>query len=237
MGWSDEVLADSPVAYYRMGESSGQPQDSSGNGNHTTVTNGTPVYSKPSLILSDLGNTAIELAAASVEYFTAPDHATLDLGDVLTLECWIKRGVQTGAFEPLICKGVNAYVLYFNSSDDRIIFDKRGVQGIVASTVQVSDENIHHIVYTKNGATSKIYLDAVDVTGTVTDATLADNTTDLFIGAREDAGVMYNGVIDEVAIYPTALSAARVAAHYNVGRPPDALSLLPGNPSTKFGPF
>jgi hypothetical protein len=36
MSYVDEVLADSPRAFYRLNEASGLPQDSSGNGLHMT---------------------------------------------------------------------------------------------------------------------------------------------------------------------------------------------------------
>jgi hypothetical protein len=67
---------------------------------------------------------------------------------------------------------------------------------------------------TKSGATSKLYIDGVDVTGTVTDQTLVDNATSLLL----DGTPQYHGHLDEMAIYNTALSAATVQDHYRAGR-------------------
>ena len=36
MTYSSEVMADAPVVYYKLDETSGSPQDSSGNGNHAS---------------------------------------------------------------------------------------------------------------------------------------------------------------------------------------------------------
>jgi hypothetical protein len=40
------------------------------------------------------------------------------------------------------------------------------------------------------------------------------NTADFFVGVSGHSGATWNGDIDEVAVYSTALSAARIAAHY-----------------------
>ena len=86
MSYFDEVMADSPVAYYRMDEASGLIQDSSGNGNNATVLNGTtPTYSEPGALESDPASTSIDFDLTFDTYFDIPSDITLDLGDVLTL--------------------------------------------------------------------------------------------------------------------------------------------------------
>jgi hypothetical protein len=85
----------------------------------------------------------------------------------------------------------------------------------VSSTVALALNQWSHVVVTKSGATVKLYINAVDSTGAVVNATLADTTSALNIGRDVAFPAQYfNGRIDEVAVYPTALSAARVAAHY-----------------------
>jgi Concanavalin A-like lectin/glucanases superfamily len=59
-------------------------------------------------------------------------------------------------------------------------------------------------------------LDGVDVTGTVTNQALADTTFALRIGS-DGAGGFWNGGLDEVAIYKTALTPAQVLTHYQIG--------------------
>ena len=68
---------------------------------------------------------------------------------------------------------------------------------------------------TRSGTTYRLYVNGVQVataTGTMVTPTG---------GGRFGAvgGAPFKGVIDEAAIYPTALSAARIAAHYAAGRP------------------
>lgn len=209
-----EVLADNPVAYYRMDETSGQPQDASGNGNHTTVTNGTPVYSQPGALGSDPPSTSIyQDGAVSFVCFTAPDHASLDVGDVFSAECWMKR-TRSGAFEEAwLTKGVNSF--FCSIKNDRLHLAQQDVASIAESTVTITDTAWHHLVITKNGSTVKLYVDGVDVTGTVTNQTLTNTTAVLATG---NGTYPIDAYIDEAAIYPTALSAERIRAHYRAGK-------------------
>ena len=88
----DEVMADSPAAYWRMDEASGQPQDSSGNGNNTTTTSGTPTYSQPEHWSPTLPAPRSSSNRHRRTTSRHPDHATLDLGDVFTLEAPDQEG-------------------------------------------------------------------------------------------------------------------------------------------------
>jgi concanavalin A-like lectin/glucanase superfamily protein len=214
--YSTEVLADSPRVYYKMDEGSGQPQDSSGNVRHTTVTTGTPGYG----LVGRVG-TAIYLhgfGGVTGDSFSTPDSTGLDLGDVFSLECWVMH-TAVGVLEMILSKGANAYSLAFNT-DNTVIMNKSGVAIVLTSSTTITNDGLfHHIVATKNGATSadaKIYIDGVDRTGSFSNQTFADNAHTLQLGA-EDTSYYLQGVLDEVAVYPTALSAARVLAHYNAG--------------------
>ena len=214
MSYSSEVLADSPAAYYRMNEASGLIQDSSGNGNHATASFGTPTYAQTGAIEADASDDAI-LFDGSTERFEIDDDATLDLGDVFTLECWINRS-RTGVDEWVIGKGTGAYAMRIIPTNE-LELTASFVAGIVDSTVTVLDDGWHHLVITKSGATSKLYIDAVDVTGTVSDATCVNTGIVLSIANNGPDGgndSPTGAVLDEVAVYPTALSQARVLAHF-----------------------
>jgi hypothetical protein len=59
----------------------------------------------------------------------------------------------------------------------------------------------------------KLYRDGMDVTGTVANQTMSDNTVPLSIGLSS-ATAYFNGTIDEVALFNVALTAAQVSSHY-----------------------
>jgi hypothetical protein len=93
-----------------------------------------------------------------------------------------------------------------------------GAVTTASSTIAVTDQTWHHVVATKNGSEVRIYIDGVDRTAPGTAVTLSSNATALNIGRASTGSAYTSGDIDEVAIYPTALSAARVQAHYQAGR-------------------
>ena len=189
-----------------MEESSGQIQDATANANHSTALVGTGhTYSQTGRV-----NNAIQLSAGG---FSVPDSATLDLGDIFTLEAWNKR-VTTLTEQVIFTKQSGAYALLWDT--DVLKLQRRGFTVIVGSTITVTDTTTwHHIVATKNGATVKLYIDSVDRTGTVTNDICANNASALIIGSQPDATFPLGATMDEAAVYPTALSAARVLAHYN----------------------
>lgn len=213
-GYSTTLLAFTPGGYWRMGEAAGQPQDSSGNANHTTVTGGTPTYSQTGALSGD-ANTAI-LLNGSTGYFSAPDAATIDPADTFTVMGWVKKAAN-GTVMCILSKGADAFELRF-AADNKLELLKENVASIVKSTTTITDTSYHFVVATKSGATVKLYIDNVDVTGTVTNATCATNAALLSIGRRSTAAdEFFNGTIDEVAVFPTALSAANINSLYMAG--------------------
>jgi hypothetical protein len=145
---------------------------------------------------------------------SVPDSASLDLGDVLSIEAWIKRSA-TSQDDAILDKGGNGYKLYLRATDNKLVLRKNGVGDIVASTSAITDTTSwHHVVATKNGATSKLYIDGIDVTGTVTNQTIANNANNLTIGDNGSASQYFNGLIDEVDLYGTVLTADQVREHY-----------------------
>jgi hypothetical protein len=208
-----EYLADSPVSYWRLGEPSGTEAADVKAANNGTY-KGTPTLGAAGLLLAD-PSTAATLNGTT-QYVSVPDSASLDLGDVFTYEAWIKRS-GTGKTDCIIDKGANAAVFRFDG-EDHLLLRRNSVGDIAKSTTKITDTNAHHLVATKNGATAKIYIDGVDVTGAVTNQTCTNTAIALGIGAS-DAGTedFFRGTIDEAAVYGTALSAARVLAHYEAG--------------------
>jgi hypothetical protein len=70
----------------------------------------------------------------------------------------------------------------------------------------------YHVAVTKSGSTVSLFIDGVlDRTQTFSGA-VATTTSPVRIGMRDGSKAL-GGRIDEVAIYGTALSAARVQAH------------------------
>ncbi len=215
MSYASEVLADSPAAWYRCTEASGLPQDSSGNARNATVTLiSNAVYQQVGAIPTDAPNFSIKFDTATG--FTTPDQAGLDLTDTFTIEAWIKLQAITNFDDRyIITKGANAYSMWVNAAGYLALVAPT-IAEIAKSTLIWPDiTTFHHAVVTKNGAAVKVYLDGSDVTGPIFANTFGNTAETLFLGcSRTTASFSCTNGLDELAVYPTALSQARVQAHF-----------------------
>jgi concanavalin A-like lectin/glucanase superfamily protein len=211
MSYASTVLSETSLkAYYRMAEASGLIQDSKGS-NHATAQTGTPVYHNPTGIDSDPSDYSLYMAG---DYFSIPDHADLDHGDVLTVECWAAK--DPGDANARAFSGRGSGALTWGLDSTLHLFAARAdVSLLCTSTITVSPSTWYHFAYTKNGATNKLYINGDDVTGSVTDSTLADVNVPLIVGADYNGTLAWLGALDEVAFYSAALTQARIQAHYN----------------------
>jgi hypothetical protein len=100
-----------------------------------------------------------------------------------------------------------------------VVLSKVGTGDICASTTAISDTNIHYIAVRKSGSSVGIWIDGVDVTGTVTNQTLTDNAVALNIGREvSGANLPYLGTIGYVAIFNRVLSNTEIQRRYNTGK-------------------
>jgi hypothetical protein len=82
----------------------------------------------------------------------------------------------------------------------------------------VTDTGWHHLVVTKTGNTTRLYIDGIDRTVLSTSQTLADNSSALIFGAvNPGLGGRLRGTIDEFALYNGVLSPAQVLDHFTAG--------------------
>lgn len=213
-GYASAVMGDSPIAYWRLGEASGTvAADSWGTNNGTYVA--TPTLAVGGASPTD-ANTAVKFDG-STQYVTVPDVNTLDLGDTFSLEAWVEWDGDTGT-NSFIGKGSGNWDLRVNGSTGKIGFTKGITADIVASTTSITANAWHHVVYTKATTTSKIYINGIDRTGVVTDATMVNNAVNILIGAFRLIPAVdqaFHGSIDEVAVYNYALTVTQALAHFN----------------------
>ena len=215
--YDEVVLADSPVAYWRLGESAGTNLADSANANDMTLQAGT--LGDASLILHD-ADTALLLDLTNGEYAYRNIDSGLNIGDNFTIEAWVfPVSVPDGAVIYNHGSGTNSPSLECYGGSGGIALWVGGVRVATASGSYVTAGVVCHVVATKNGSTRVIYINGVDVAATMGSNATADNsqTESRRIGAYAGGGQYFDGTIDEVAIYATALSAEQVKAHYAAG--------------------
>lgn len=78
----------------------------------------------------------------------------------------------------------------------------------------------YHVVVGYDGKDGFMYVNGVKVVSGPAPDYVANQDGNFSIGARNDLAFAYAGLVDEVALYPTALSASVIASHYENGTNP-----------------
>jgi hypothetical protein len=219
-GYANEVLADKPVYFFRLEQLARSLQLDSGPNELTGNTESNGVQTAlPDTVGPITGNSAnnAKVFDGVDDRFVVSSHAALDVfAGAWSIETWVKRNTF-GTEQHFFRRSNNAPLLKWQA-DNTIRVRQLGVADIVGSTVAVTDTNWHHIVVTCTGptATPIIYLDGVNVTGARLNApNFANGSGFVNIGGAAAAANHFNGALDEPALYATALSATRAAAHYD----------------------
>lgn len=213
-----EIAADSPIAHWRLDETSGTTAaDSSGNGRNGTYTN-SPTVGAASL-LSDGSGAAMGVAINSGQCATIASAAWMNVSTI-TVEALIKYAAATtedGIVSRWTAAGLD-WTLWRDSAGkiSAKLSIASGATITLTGTVVAAANTLYHVVLTFDGTTLKLY-----VNGSL-DASTATGGSGIWSGgapieiARYDADALTTptATIDEVAIYSTALSSTRVAAHY-----------------------
>lgn len=221
--YSDVILADGPVGYWRLNDAvgSGTVADSSGNG-YTGTVNGGVTLGETGFLASAAtcakfdGSTGY-ISCATANYFTGGD---------ISVEGWILQLVR----QPW------ARLLDFGNgpaSDNIFVTTSAGnndgptmfgvYQGATASQWGTPGLEAlgqwYHFVGVLSGTDQVMYVNGVAVvtnTGSVVDNNVS--RADNYIGHSNWAGdSYYNGYLAEVAVYNKALTAQQVANHYAAG--------------------
>lgn len=222
MSYASEVLSDSPVIFWQLDETSGTTAaDDSGNGYDGTYVD-SPTLDVTGLISA---GTAVTFDGSSqLVYYDSPISAMFGSG--LTVEAWIETTTLSsdayivGAADPLASH--NWFVMRLVSGKVACYINTSG--WTYTGSIAVNDGNAHHLAFTTDGSDLHLYIDgAEDGTGTASGAvpTYQSGISGIALACRAIAHAFYSsgfsGTIDEVAIYKTALSSTRIAAHYTAG--------------------
>jgi hypothetical protein len=238
--YREDVMADTPVGYWRLGEATGTTAaDETASNDPGTYLNAITLGA-PGAIVGD-ANTAPSFDGVDDEVSMGnPASGILNFGtSSFTVEAWVKptlKGSQLTTDQPLVAKqpsttGKPAWELTFTTDSGFVgrvkakLTDTSGVPMKAYSGVRIDDGKWHHVVATfdrANGIT--VYVDGV---GTFTaGATPGDvsNNTALLIGQEGRMYPFFKGQIDEVALYKGLLPSARVKSHYENGAATQAIA-------------
>ena len=224
------VYADQPDLYWRLGEASGTVAADAGiAGANGTYSGGVSVGTTGALATT--GDTAaafdgVNGLVVSNTSFTNPT--------VYTEELWFKTTTTSGG--KLIGFGNATSGLSSNydrhvymENDGRLTFGVwTGFTNTATTPASYNDGQWHHMVATQSGDGMRLYVDGT-LRATNGQTQAQGYTGHWRIGGDNTWGPQpwFNGTLDEVAVYSTALSPATVAHHYALGTDTPPPNLVP----------
>ena len=215
LSYYQTVLQDSPVAYWRMGDSVG-----------TTLNEDSSTYDAPLGGTYTLGATGLIAGDPDTSVNFNGGYAQVGHGSwttsTMSIEAWVKPTNTTGEQK--------AISLPFNPSANCLEVGNSG-GGSWVGRVRTGGSLwtqaggpvpavgvIYHLVVTTDGSFMNLYVNGTPIGPVaVAPGNVEINEGNIHIGRVSSFGQNFLGDIDEVAVYLTALSPARVLAHYNAG--------------------
>lgn len=215
------VLADTPVGYWRLDETTGTTaHDESGNGRDATYV-GAFTLGQPGALAGD-PDPAVQLDGATGE---------VDVGSVFdfapslpfSFEAWVKPTTIDATYRHVVTKMQytstffpldGTYVVFVQGSPT-LGFERwadAGTELAVESTTFTAVGTWAHVVATFDGTTGTLYVNGASVAAGTSLGGIAANSIPLAWGN------LFAGSIDEVAVYDHALAQARVTAHYQAAQ-------------------
>ncbi|MBF6591167.1 MAG: LamG domain-containing protein, partial [Ktedonobacterales bacterium] len=214
--YADAVQADAPLRFYRLDESSGTScADAMGNGNGTLV--GGVTLAQTGALTGDT-DTAVSLNGTTGT-ISLPTTGLPTANAPWSIEAWIKLAANptaTAIIGYLGGGGSASNSAYFGIliGTAKPLLNIHGT--LITAPSNISLNTWHHVVGTWDGTNGTIFVDGGQVvTGTATAGLIAYGTA--YLGSLGGASNWLSGPLDEVAIYGTALSSTRIAAHYTAG--------------------
>lgn len=235
MSYATEVLADSPLGWWRFGEGAGTALiDSSGNGHSGTYASSGVVYGQDSLLQSLVPTVDTAVRFDGVDGRAAVPYGSWMNALSLSGEAWVcmdpaarhnsniianrdGAGLGTRPWSMLVDVGGGFRVL---------IFDAVAGIGEGQSTIaDVGDGCAHHVGFSWDNTIGdlRLYVDGTLDTQVSLGVVMRTSTDELQIAYNNDTFHgnlgLYNGILDELSLYDHVLSANRFAAHYRAGPP------------------
>ena len=218
------MLSDAPRAYWRLGEATGTTAADERGVAPGRYESGATLAVPGALAGSS--NTAARFDGVDDRVSMGdPAGGQLDVGGDLTVEAWLRTTVN-GERAVVSKRGSTGPYWQLTVTDDSgavgtiraNLSDGTTARQVYGPAARVDDGAWHHVALVVDrdvGIT--IVVDGVSRSTAGTLAPDAGNAGPLLVGKSTGYGY-FQGDLDEVALYPAALSAARIQAHHTAGR-------------------
>jgi hypothetical protein len=151
---------------------------------------------------------------------TVPQSSSLNLTTAFSLETWIRPNAipAAGGWASILTKQ-EAYSLQFNGPRLEFTVIQNGTRRrLQAPSGAIVAGTAYHVVATYDGAAQRLYVNGALVASAALSGGATATNYALHLASWDGGGEFFNGVIDEAAVYASALSATQVANHNTKGR-------------------
>jgi len=221
MTYYDEVIADSPSAYWRMGEDSGTNLADEIGSLDLTLSGGYTQNVAGAINASGEDDGAVDFDGSSGKAQHANGSGEFDAiitSGIFAIEFWFFIdteqaatfiGMRTGTGSTTCRLSIHPRTGPFNG------FQIRGGSTITQFTGStITNGAWHHAVFNYNTGTWNIYIDSLFYTSGSRAISTSATLRPFVVGISNDSGNGINGKMDEVAIYDHELSESRIQDHY-----------------------
>jgi hypothetical protein len=232
--YADLVRSHGPIAYFRLGESSGTVAVDE-IGDHPGSYEGNVGHGQPGAIAGD-PDTCVRFDQKDARMLVPDVASFFDFAALhpFTLEAWVKRDASA----PVTADGRYHFVskydnglptesqigfgLQLKSEGDPpswsfVFLRKQGLDGEFINTPTPDPNAWHYIAGVFDGSELRLHIDdqAPELHGTA--VSIDDTTLPLVIGNSFAGSTWFGGLVDEVAIYDRALTQAEIDEHFAKG--------------------
>jgi hypothetical protein len=212
------VLEDRPIAYWRLGDAKA-PVATDQVGGHAGTYAGTITFGSPGALVGD-PDPAARFDGSSGRLDVGSAFAFAETA-TFSLEVWARPRVVDGSVR-FAASGssrskasADGYQLYF--ATDFTLFTRTGAGTTAyAGAAGLAANRYQHLVATYDGAAIRLFVDGTEK-GSNPSPQRIGASADTILAFADSASAQFfklDGELDEIAIYDTALPAARVMAHF-----------------------
>lgn len=217
MTYRDDVLADNPIAFWELNETSGSVVTDSVNGWQANLVGGVT-----------LGHTGPKGGKAA--YFDGTGYLQVSnftdfMTGAFTIEMWVEYDYQTADYPTFIRRDGNGKTILIRTRGPNVgrhgdieSYDsgKSNYMNAGVNTYTLSDW--HHVAFTSSGSTQRLWVNNIENANSyengVRSAGGTGTTPPLYFGRGSGATEYFTGYLAHIAIYPAAITPTRVYVHY-----------------------
>ena len=223
MGYRERIIADGASNYWRLNDPSGTTATEIVGGVNGTISGGVTLNQPGAL--SD-GDKAMTFDGSTGKVLTS-QQLTIPLA--ATIEAWVKSNVND--YKTLVSNreiAATGDTIWLGTNQIFTIDVFTGALSVRGTRNVVGTGKWHHIVAVLSSNTAQLYVDGtLDASGALTRSTVGVGKIGIGCDSDKAASLTLLGSLDDVAIYPVALTPTQIAAHYAAGKASQIASWFP----------